>query len=315
MGLLLVSMLTACFAISYAGSTPLESVAFNDERTVDNINVTSKTLEDKSVDHDSSKCLEDNGKGLLPDNDCIDCNNPPKQGCDDGYIMDAFPFNGCTKIKCLKPDHDPSKCLEDNGRGLLPDNDCIDCHNPPKQGCGDGYIMDAFPFNGCTKIRCLKPDHDPSKCLEDNGRGLQPDNDCIDCNNPPKQSCDDGYVMNAFPYKGCIRIICTKPGWNVLLPQTKVGGPWINHGTPKPATIAFKVPNEDTWIIGLHDHVYMKMVKIQITGPNTFTWVASKYWRDGSYDGNCLTSFKHSCFNGRDTIESNYQVQLVAKIE
>ena len=54
-------------------------------------------------------------------------------------------------------DKNPNKCLEDNGQGLLPDKDCIDCNHPPKQGCDDGYIMDAFPFNGCTKIRCLKP--------------------------------------------------------------------------------------------------------------------------------------------------------------
>ena len=103
-------------------------------------------------------------------------------------------------------------------------------------------------------------------------------------------------------------------GWNVLLPQTMIGGPWINHGTPKPATIAVKVPNEETWIIGLHDDVYMKMVKIRITGSITFTWVVSKYSQDGSYDVNCLTSFKYSCFEGTDTIESNYQVQLVAKL-
>merc|ERR1712136_145148 len=85
------------------------------------------------------------------------------------------------------------------------------------------------------------------------------------------------------------------------------------NGTPQAATIAHKVPNEDAWIIGLHNDVYMKMVKIQITGPNTFSWIASKYSHDGSYDENCLTSFKYSCFKGSDTIESNYQVQLVAR--
>ena len=97
------------------------------------------------------------------------------------------------------------------------------------------------------------------------------------------------------------------------MPQTKIGGPWINHGRPKPATIAFKIPNEDAWIIGLHDDVYMKMVKIRITGSNTFKWIASKYIRDGSYDVNCLVSFRYSCFTGSHAVESVYQVQLVAK--
>ena len=45
----------------------------------------------------------------------------------------------------------------DNGQGPLYDEDCIDCNNPPKQGCASGYIMDAFPLNNCTKITCTKP--------------------------------------------------------------------------------------------------------------------------------------------------------------
>ena len=39
----------------------------------------------------------------------------------------------------------------------MPDNDCIDCTKPLEQGCSDGYIMDASPHNGCTKITCTKP--------------------------------------------------------------------------------------------------------------------------------------------------------------
>jgi len=48
----------------------------------------------------------------------------------------------------------PNKCLEDNGRGLLPDPDCIDCDNPPKQGCEDGLTMNSFTFHDCTIIEC-----------------------------------------------------------------------------------------------------------------------------------------------------------------
>ena len=103
--------------------------------------------------------------------------------------------------------------------------------------------------------------------------------------------------------------------WSVLLPQTRIGGPHVNFGKPIPATIAFKIPNEDAWIVGVHDHVYMKMVKIQITGENTFTWIASKYKQDGLYNVSCLTSFTNSCFKGNNQRESSYQVLLVAKFK
>ena len=108
--------------------------------------------------------------------------------------------------------HDPSKCLEDKGQGLKADNDCVDCLKPPKQGCADGYIMNSSPYNGCTKITCTAPRHDPSKCLEDKGQGLKRDNDCIDCLKPPKQGCANGYIMNSWPYNGCTKITCTLPG-------------------------------------------------------------------------------------------------------
>ena len=49
-------------------------------------------------------------------------------------------------------------CLEDNGEGLIPDNDCISCMQPPKQGCADGYIMHDVPLNNsCTQIICTRP--------------------------------------------------------------------------------------------------------------------------------------------------------------
>ena len=99
-----------------------------------------------------------------------------------------------------------------------------------------------------------------------------------------------------------------------MLPQTKVGGFAINNGIPKPATIAFKLPNEDNeWIIGLHDSAMMKMVKIRITGARSSTWLSSIYAADGSYDASCLTSFTYSCYKGTNNpYEINYEVMLVA---
>ena len=55
--------------------------------------------------------------------------------------------------------------------------------------------------------------HDSSKCLEDNGNGLQPDSDCRDCSKPPKQACADGYIMTSTTLSnGCTEITCEFPG-------------------------------------------------------------------------------------------------------
>jgi len=116
------------------------------------------------VQHDSSKCLEDNGSGYLPDNDCIDCTFPRKQACADNYWSTNIPHgHSCNVIWCFKPllthgPHDSSKCLEDNGSGYLPDKDCIDCTWPPKQACADDYYMtNISTTHACNVILCLKP--------------------------------------------------------------------------------------------------------------------------------------------------------------
>lgn len=53
--------------------------------------------------------------------------------------------------------HDPSKCLEDNGSGLLPNPDCFHCGPTRKQGCADGFQMASFRHGDrCTRIECYK---------------------------------------------------------------------------------------------------------------------------------------------------------------
>lgn len=104
-------------------------------------------------------------------------------------------------------------------------------------------------------------------------------------------------------------------GWMVLVPQTRMGGEAINSGTPIPATLADKVPNEDAWIVGAYEHGYMKMVKIQVTGANTYNLIASKYrYNNGNdpYAAISLLEFKHRYFHGEDQLTPAYQVQLVA---
>ena len=80
------------------------------------------------------------------------------------YIFSVISIAEC--LDSLVAEQDSSKCLEDNGKGLKHDNDCLDCSKPPKQGCADGYIMNSSPHGRqhdnpryaiCTKITCTKP--------------------------------------------------------------------------------------------------------------------------------------------------------------
>lgn len=91
-----------------------------------------------------------------------------------------------------------------------------------------------------------------------------------------------------------------------------IGGPWINSGTPIPATVASYVENEDTWIVGAVDGA-LKMVKLRFDGPNSFSWISSKYREVGEYPQSCLSSFSESCFVGTNVNSVNYKVQLVVR--
>ena len=78
------------------------------------------------------------------------------------HIFSVIPIAEC--LDSLVAEEDSSKCLEDRGKGkgLKPDNDCIDCMKPPKQGCSDGYLMKSYEHHNptwgtCSKITCTKP--------------------------------------------------------------------------------------------------------------------------------------------------------------
>ena len=101
---------------------------------------------------------------------------------------------------------------------------------------------------------------------------------------------------------------------SILIPETLLAGPSINSGNPVPATISFQVPNEDAWIVGVHDDTYLKMVKLRVTGANSYDWISTKSLSDGSYPDSCLTSFTESCFKGDDGSENFYEVKLVAEL-
>ena len=92
-----------------------------------------------------------------------------------------------------------------------------------------------------------------------------------------------------------------------------MAGGAINYGNSMPAQIAFKVGDEDIWIVGALDNGFLKMVKIQVTGANTYNWISSKYRGDATMVKTCFDNFRIWCFVGTDQNESAYRVKLVAE--
>jgi len=124
-------------------------------------------------------------------------------------------------------------------------------------------------------------------------------------------------------------------GWNVVLQHTSMVGPAIHNKSPiyyrgnstewtgTRARVAYKVPNEDAWIIGAQDGGALKMVKIQVTGANTYRWIRTKYRYNvcstevcinQEYDRSCIYKwFNESCFDAGVDNSNAYHVLLVAK--
>ena len=99
------------------------------------------------------------------------------------------------------------------------------------------------------------------------------------------------------------------------MPQTQFTGPNIGRG-PRPATIALAL-SDNQWIVGVVDGNFMKMVKLRVTAPNSYDWIATKFIRIGTYNSSCETEFSESCFTGIDGRdgECQYTVDLVAEVD
>jgi len=143
-----------------------------------------------------------------------------------------------------------------------------------------------------------------AKC---DGSEIQLDSLC--CRNDEYTNCQFGICSNAVL---TVRLGAKKDGRWV---ETKMAGENVNSGTPIPAEIAFKVPNEDAWIIGAKDDGFLKMVKIQVLGASTYKWISTKYRKYKENDPSCnYKNFDISCFIGAvDTSLYAYQVLLVAE--
>ena len=69
---------------------------------------------------------------------------------------------------------------------------------------------------------------------------------------------------------------------------------------------------KNAFIVASQEEVYLKMVKIRVTGERTFEWLAAKY--DTNYSVKCTTSsnFSEQCFKGTSVTQAMYNVELVA---
>ena len=114
------------------------------------------------------------------------------------------------------------------------------------------------------------------------------------------------YTISNFFY-----ILEVKKYWTILLPQTKFAGPAIN-GAPVSATIALPLSNENEWIVAVKNK-QLKMVKLRVTGANTFDYITTKWAETSQYDASCLTSFTESCFVGNVAKKHGYEIKLVAE--
>jgi len=102
-----------------------------------------------------------------------------------------------------------------------------------------------------------------------------------------------------------------------VIGETKLSEPFIKHGSPLPVgiTIAHRIPGPGRfWIVALMVNGKLKMVKIRITGANTFKYTSYRYlgkYKVPESDISPETFTVESCFD--EAIEDEYRVELVTK--
>ena len=83
--------------------------------------------------------------------------------------------------------------------------------------------------------------------------------------------------------------------WEILLSKTNFKCGSITN-CPAPAMNAFNVHGNE-WIVSVVDGGYLKMVKLKVTGENSYDWMETKYNKVGAYDkSKCVDSFSEECF-------------------
>ena len=87
----------------------------------------------------------------------------------------------------------------------------------------------------------------------------------------------------------------TSEKWEVKLDSTQFDCHAVSPPCPKLATSALYL-GDNIWILALKDKTYLKMVKIKVTGEETYQWIEAMYNREGDYDPACDTNFQESCY-------------------
>ena len=88
---------------------------------------------------------------------------------------------------------------------------------------------------------------------------------------------------------------------------------------PIPATIALDL-GDNIWIVAVVNGGYLKMVKIKVTGKDSYEWIEAMY-NDINYNPSCETAFTESCYvhmptqkTWKQPDETNtYKLKLVAR--
>ena len=105
--------------------------------------------------------------------------------------------------------------------------------------------------------------------------------------------------------------------WEVVLSETKFKCGSISN-CPAQASNAFDL-GDNVWIVSVKNGGYLKMVKLKVTGENSYNHIETKYNQDGMYDeSQCVSSFSESCFVHRSGWGNNaggspYQIDLKAR--
>lgn len=104
--------------------------------------------------------------------------------------------------------------------------------------------------------------------------------------------------------------------WNVIIDgNTTLSGAGINDGFPEPATIAYRLKG-NIFILAISElSGDIKMVKIRVTGEESFEWLEAKYHTANTSECKTQESFQKDCYYGTTKSERIYNVSRLVAIK
>ena len=119
-------------------------------------------------------------------------------------------------------------------------------------------------------------------------------------------------------YKRIRNIFLHSGDWEIILSETKFKCGSITN-CPAPAKNALDLGG-NVWIVSVKNGGFLKMVKLKVTGENSYNHIETKANPDGNYnEALCVSSFSESeCFKhnpewGNSFGGSPYQIDLKAR--